>query len=476
MSKAPIDTNVPARAEAAAVEWHGFDPIPDDQRRGKPFGQFTLWFGSQMHMSALVLGGIGIGLGLGLVGTITAIVVGNILGALGNSLCVAMGPRYGMPQLPMGRAAFGYKGNYLPAFLASLLFIGWGIVALVLCAQALQLVWAPLPTWLIILVLGVAGTLLAVYGYDWIHHVARWLTVASLIVFIVLTVLAAISTHPSGLHSSLGLGSSFWKSWGLEMTIAFSFAISWAYYAADYSRYLPASSSRRRSYWYSFAALALAASWVMILGALLTTLGVKSGALSAIPTAAHGFADVVLIVLVISQMISLILNLYSCGMSCLTWGAPTKRWVAVSVAGLITLLFALLLGGPRFVSFYKEFLFVIGYFVTPWLAIVAISFYRVLPRQGKSVPELVRDFYRPDGPFRGIRASAYVAFFLGIIVSIPFIATDVYTGPIGNALGGTDISYFVSFVIAGIVYYIWTEQARHGEAAATGALQAQKVD
>ena len=44
------------------------------------------------------------------------------------------------------------------------------------------------------------------------------------------------------------------------------------------------------------------------------------------------------------------------------------------------------------------------------------------------------------------------AFVLGIVVSIPFMSSAIYTGPVADTLDGADVSYFVSFVVAGIIY------------------------
>ena len=52
----------------------------------------------------------------------------------------------------------------------------------------------------------------------------------------------------------------------LEVTIAFSLAVSWASYAADFSRYLPADSSRGRVFGFTFAGIVLAYIFVQGIG------------------------------------------------------------------------------------------------------------------------------------------------------------------------------------------------------------------
>lgn len=46
------------------------------------------------------------------------------------------------------------------------------------------------------------------------------------------------------------------------------------------------------------------------------------------------------------------------------------------------------------------------------------------------------------------------AFLVGIFVSIPFFSSTLYTGPIARQLSGADLSFYVAFLAAGIIYFI----------------------
>jgi NCS1 family nucleobase:cation symporter-1 len=39
-------------------------------------------------------------------------------------------------------------------------------------------------------------------------------------------------------------------------------------------------------------------------------------------------------------------------------------------------------------------------------------------------------------------------------VQVPFIASDVYTGPIARAMGGIDFSWIVGLVVVSVVYFL----------------------
>lgn len=111
--------------DALVTEPHSIEDIPESERHGSPISQGTTWFAAHINFVTVLIGSLAIGFGLGFWVTAITCVTANILGALMNCAAVAMGPNLGMPQMPMGRAAFGYIGDYLPAFFASLLFVGY---------------------------------------------------------------------------------------------------------------------------------------------------------------------------------------------------------------------------------------------------------------------------------------------------------------------------------------------------------------
>ncbi len=60
---------------------------------------------------------------------------------------------------------------------------------------------------------------------------------------------------------------------------------------------------------------------------------------------------------------------------------------------------------------------------------------------------------------------------IGLLISVPFMNLNAATGgglvpfvgPIANALGGADISYFISFIAALIIYLLFTFNYRGGK-------------
>jgi nucleobase:cation symporter-1, NCS1 family len=446
------------------VEPHGIEHIGDNERHGKPYLQGTIWFAAQINFVTVLIGSLAVVFGLGFWVAVITCVTANIAGALLNSAAVAMGPKLGMPQMPMSRAAFGYIGNYLPAFLASTLFVGYFATTNIVGAETVQQIWHNVPYTPVAIVLGVAAIGLTIYGYNLVHSIERYMSLVLGIIFVVLTVIAFVHGFgPS--HTTTVHGKAFWESVALEFMIIFSFTASWAPYASDFSRYLPADTPSRKPYGWSFLGMVLGTSWMNILGIYLGTLAVKAGILAGLGSISGGFADVAFVGIVLGGLMVCVINAYSGALSGITWDIPLKRVPAVVLIGGIGVVLSVAFGGARFEPSLEKFLFLVAYFVTPWLVVVIIDFW-VLNCGAADYPGIA-EFYKRSGAFGTIRWAGLLSFLIGVAVSVPFMATVLYTGPIGKALGGADISYGVSAIVAGVIYYVWGGWLKRSRQAAT---------
>jgi nucleobase:cation symporter-1, NCS1 family len=67
----------------------------------------------------------------------------------------------------------------------------------------------------------------------------------------------------------------------------------------------------------------------------------------------------------------------------------------------------------------------------------------------------VPSFFAADGGIYGeFNVAAVACYLLGILVQVPFIASDVYTGPIARAMGGIDFSWIVGLLVVTPAYYL----------------------
>ncbi|QJO48179.1 hypothetical protein HJW83_15450 [Klebsiella pneumoniae] len=67
-------------------ERRSIDYIPESERHGHPFSQFTLWFGGNLQITAIVTGALAVVLGGDVVWSLVGLLVGQMLGAAVMSL------------------------------------------------------------------------------------------------------------------------------------------------------------------------------------------------------------------------------------------------------------------------------------------------------------------------------------------------------------------------------------------------------
>lgn len=471
MSNTPVeDPRTSSRAEL--IESHGIDHIPETQRRGQPRHQFYVWFAVNMNPITIVVGALAATAGLNWTSTIGVFLVANIIGVTGVGMAASLGPKLGMPQMTAGRATFGINGNRLPSAAASLLFIGYFATTAILGSETVRALWN-IPAWPCIVVIGVVSLGLAISGYDMVHRMERWLTWLAIAVFISLTVFTLIN-YPARASITLATGSAFVPALLLMFGVIFSYAVGWSPYASDYSRYLPSRTAVRKTATFSAVGLFTAMMWMELLGYAIGRLSLGDDVTHGIKVLSPApMADVVFITVILICVAGCVMNAYSGVMSAISWGLPFGRRVASVVFCTAGTILALAFSGPRFEPALEKFLYLVVYFVTPWLSLVLLNWLLRVRKYG-GFPSL-NVFYDPAGELRGVKWASIAALLIGIGISVPFMATSLYTGPIGHALDGADISYIVSAVAAAAIYYpLSRTELRTGEASTepTVAVQA----
>ena len=77
-------------------------------------------------LALLFLGALAVFAGLNVWQAILAVTLGNALAAVTHGWFSSWGPKHGVPQMVLGRTAFGLRGNILPAATSTLVAgIGW---------------------------------------------------------------------------------------------------------------------------------------------------------------------------------------------------------------------------------------------------------------------------------------------------------------------------------------------------------------
>ncbi|MCO6060445.1 cytosine permease [Pseudomonas sp. MOB-449] len=442
------------------VENRSIEFIPLAERYGHPRRLFTIWFSANMQVTTLVVGTLGIISGLNLLWTFVAIILGNLIGTIFMAAHSAQGPHLGIPQMIQSRAQFGVFGAAIP------LFIVVGIYTLFTAANAVVMrdsVKAILPVGddTAIFLFGIVTLIISYIGYELIHKLGAYMCALSAILFAVAAYVVLQNPLPAGAmdfsHDGFKLGAFL-----LTVTQASSWTMGFGVYVADYSRYLPAKTSTKSTFWYTYIGNALGATLVMLLGAVLATVyqDVASDPGSVIAAQFGPWANYALIVVVIGVLEVNVLNLYSAYMSSATIFSGFKTMKTISnktkfATMAITALVASLIAVATqydFNAYFADILIAQIYFLVPWSSINLVDYY--LTRKGHYK---VTDLYNVDGQYGKYNYSTLAIYFIGIACCIPFMELSFYHSYLAQLIG-TDVSWVPALIVPGALYYFYNRR------------------
>ena len=434
-------------AKATSIETNDIAPISAGERHGKAWHLFTVWSSPNLEFATVFIGFLAvIAFGLNVWQAIAAIVLGNSLAAVTHGVLSTWGPKKGLPQMVLGRSAFGFLGNLIPAGLSTLVAgIGWFAVNSTSGAFALQaLTGLPIEVSLLIIVLVQIGV--AFVGHNLIQKFERYAFYYLVVIFGIgsVLVLGQGNYTVAADHSAFNL-----IGFTLTAAAAYGYTAGWTAFASDYTRYLPANTSSK--------ALGLAAglgNWfattlLMSVGAVAWTVASPDGNPTTNFTALfHNdvLAALTLLGIAVGSVGANVLNVYSGAMSFLAMGFKlgfkTRRAIMTALAGVVGSITAYAAIKGDFVGSFEGFLLVVSYWVAPWIAVVFTDWLL----RGRKVSDNVLDHKREN-------SAGPIAFVIAVVVSIYLFCNQLaYTGPLASAWGVGDITPLVGFVLAAVLY------------------------
>ncbi|MEU2228030.1 cytosine permease, partial [Streptomyces sp. NPDC018347] len=308
----------------------------------------------------------------------------------------------------------------------------------------------------------------ATVGYRVIHALGRVTSTVCALAFVYLAIRlldrADVSALVHDAHFSLPV-------FLLAVSLSASWQLAFGPYVADYSRYLPRTTSPKATFGWTLAGSALGGQWSMTFGVLVAAtaggefLDSQVGyvvALGGTGLAASFFYFVI----ALGKLTVNVLNTYGGFMSMVTSvsGFRGQRQLSrAGRAGYIALVMVAgtavaLLGKDSFLSSFKDFLLFLLTFFTPWSAINLVDYYLV-SKERYDLPALAD----PHGRYGAWRWDALAVYAAGLLAQLPFLATGFYTGPLVAPLGGADISWLVGLAVPAPLYLL---VARRGPVAA----------
>lgn len=430
-----------------SVETHGIAPVGAAQRYGTPARLFTVWFAPQVNMTGVFTGTLAITLGLGFWLGLVAMLIGTVLGGLVVGYLSTWGPRTGTAQLPAARLAFG-PGVVLPAALQWLSSIAWDALVGLFGGEALSVLLG-IPFWAaVLIVLAVQGAV-GFFGYELIHRLQAVLTVVLFVTFVVFAV-KLVSGHPidAVVTSATVSGPDLAGAFVLEVTIALSLSISWASYAADFSRYLPAQSSRLKVFGYTFGGIVLAYVFVQAIGiAAAGVIGDQTAAGVRDVMGGGILGAVALLIIALASIGSGVMNDYSGSLALQTLGVRVRRPISAVLVTAVAFTLILWLHGADTATRFQDVLLLVGYWIPAFVAVVVIDW--LLRTRGRTDPAVD---VTTEPTRRADALAALLVFVVAYAAAIPFMDTTLIQGPVAVAWHGADIAYFVNFTVAAVLY------------------------
>jgi NCS1 family nucleobase:cation symporter-1 len=448
---------------ALRVERRSIDVIPPQERHGTPFNQFTLWLGANLQITAIVDGALAVVFGADALWAIIGLLVGNVAGGVVMALHSAQGPRLGLPQMISSRAQFGVYGAVVPLVLVIVMYLGFTATGTVLSGQAinafLHVDHASIGICIFIAIVAV----IAIIGHDLIHTIGRVASVLGVLGFGYLAIRLFVQHDVSAAFSSPHFG---FATFLLAVSLGAGWQLTYGPYVADYSRYLPETTSARTTFWATFAGSVLGSQVSMTFGVLVAAvagdafLGNQVGWLGDLAGPAV-LAAVIYLLIVVGKLTVTTLNAYGsfmCATTSVTAFTGQQRVSPRTRAAFILAMLLVSMGialwaSADFLDNFKNFVLLLLTVFTPWSAINLTDYYLV-SREHVDLPAL----YRPEGRYGRWNPVALVTYVVGIAVQVPFLAQTLYTGPLTKHLGGADISWLLGLAVPAVMYYLWARR------------------
>jgi purine-cytosine permease-like protein len=460
------------------LELNGTNVIHESERQGKASSLFWPWCGANVSLLALSYGSFFLGFGISFWQATAAAILGTVLSFLLVGVSSLAGKKSNAPTMVLSRATFGVKGSMIPGFLSYLVFVGWEIVLISLATLATGTVFMRLgnldhnTAMVIGFVIAVGLTVSAgVLGFAVIMRIQRVLTIVTIAmtgVYISLTFgevdWTVISELPSGSAQGF-IGAMIFGATGI--------GLGWVNAAADYSRYLPRSTSSKSVIGWTVFGASIVPITLVIYGAALSAsnkdlseaiAGDPIGALTTILPS--WYLIIFALVAILGLVGGAILNLYSSGLTLISIGLPVKRHVAASIDAVLMLMGAIYFVwiADDFFFPFQGFLITLGVPIATWSAIFVTD---VLMR--KSYHET--DLYKTNGRYGSWNVGSISVMVIGTFVGWGFVTNSFaswlswqgyFLGIIGGKEGAwayANLGVFFALVIGFVGYFLFARSS-----------------
>lgn len=408
-------------------------------------------------MLALSYGAFFLGFGISFWQATAAAIIGTVLSFLLVGFSSLAGKKSNAPTMVLSRAIFGLKGNLIPGILSYLIFVGWETVLVSLATLATGTIFVRIGgvdrdlAMALGFVIAASLTIFGgVLGHQVIMKLQKFLTlitVLATLIYIALTLdeisWSLVSAIPTGTLQSF-FGALIFGITGI--------GLGWVNSAADYSRYLPRSTSSKSVVGWTVFGASVVPILLVIYGALLSGSDPKLGqAIAMDPIGAlttllpTWYLAIFALIAILGLVGGAILDLYSSGLTLLAIGFPVKRQNAAALDGAVMLLGTIYIVwfAENFFFPFQGFLITLGVPVATWSAIFVTDV--LLRKHAYSEADL----YKIDGTYGSWNKSSLAILGIGTFVGWGFVTNTFadwlsWQGYLLFLIGGKDGSWAYS--------------------------------
>ncbi|KAI6920204.1 purine-cytosine permease FCY21, partial [Hortaea werneckii] len=456
--------------------------LPDERHDMRQLGYIQiaiLWFSVNLTANNLTLGMLGPAVYyLPFLDSCLCAVFGAIVGSLPVAYIATFGPRSGNRTMVFARYSMGFYPSKIIVILNLIVLLGYSLIDTVVAGQILSAV-SPNGSMSVIvgiIITAVIAWCITTFGYGVFHYYERYAWLPQLIV---ICILAGAAGPQFDLYGNPSAGETTETIVGNRLSffsLCLAAAITYSGGAADYFVYYPEETPKHKVLLVTLAGLVCSFSPMFILGIGLGSgmatnstwsdaYGVSQGALAVQGFAPLGpFGSFLSVVLALGLIANLIAPTYSSGVDFQVLGRYLEKVPRVvwNTIGVIIYTVCAVAGRQNLANIFTNFLALMGYWVSIWIAIVLEE--HLIFRKWLGI-DWNWDAWN-DKRKLPLGAAALLAFVIGWIGSILCMAQVWYIGPLAALVGqyGADMGNYVGFGWAGLTYLPlrWLELRRLG--------------
>ncbi|OAK94121.1 hypothetical protein IQ06DRAFT_86180 [Phaeosphaeriaceae sp. SRC1lsM3a] len=450
------------------LEARGIQRVEPDERQDLRLLGYSqvaiMWFSVNLAANNITLGMLGPAVfALGFLDSCLLSVFGAFVGSLVVSYIATFGPKSGNRTMIFSRYIMGWWPSKIVVILNIIVLLGYGMIDCVVAGQILAAVADGSMSLVVgIIVVAIIAWLITTFGYQIFHYYERWAWLPQLIVLCILAGVAGpqfnVSAHSHGDEDPDTIIGNRISFFGLTLAAAITYGGG----AADYFVYYPEHASSWKIFGMTLTGLLCSFTFAFVLGIGLAcgmgvnpeweaAYGVSQGALIVEAyRPLGGFGSFCGVVVALGLVANLIVPTYSSGIDAQILGryAEAIPRVIWNTIGVVVYTVCALAGRAHLAEIFTNFLALMGYWVSVWIAIT-LEEHLIFRRK----PGFHWDVWNQRNKLP-LGIAAFAAFVIGWIGAILCMAQVWYLGPIAKEVGtyGADMGNYVGFTWAALVY------------------------